>query len=60
MRPRPPEPGAVLGAIKTEPLRGSLPAHLDSRCARRLRTSAWQGRGEALSGAALEIMGHLW
>ncbi len=48
MRPSLPEPGAVLGTIKTKPLRGGLPARLDSPCARRLWVSAWPGRGKAL------------
>ena len=42
------EAGSVLGAIKTEPLRGGLWARLDSPCARRLRGSTWPGRGKAL------------
>jgi hypothetical protein len=41
MRPNLLEPGAVLGTIKTKPLRGGLPARLDSPCARRLWVSAW-------------------
>jgi len=48
MRPSLPKPGTVLGAIKTKPLRGGLPARLDSLCARRLWVSIWPGRGKAL------------
>ncbi len=47
-RPSLPEPGTVLGTIKTKPLRGGLGARLDSPCARRLLGSAWPGRGKAL------------
>jgi hypothetical protein len=43
-----PEQGSVLGPIKAEPLRGGLPARLDSPCARRLLVSARPGRGKAL------------
>ena len=48
MRPSLPEPGTVLGAVKTGPLRGGLKARLDSPCARRPPVSAWPGRGKAL------------
>jgi hypothetical protein len=47
-RPSLPEPGTVLEAVKTKPLRGGLKARLDSPCARRLWVSAWPGRGKAL------------
>jgi hypothetical protein len=43
-----PKPGTVLGAIKTKPLRGGLPARLDSPCARRLWISTRPGRGKAI------------
>ncbi len=55
-RPSLPEPGTVLGAIKTKPLRGGLPARLDSPCARRLRVSTWLGRGKALSNRTRKWM----
>ena len=48
IRPSLPEEGTVLGTIKTKPLRGGLPARLDSPCARRLPVGAWPGRGKAL------------
>ena len=48
-RPSLPEPGTLLGTIKTEPLRGGQHARLESPCARRLPVSTWPGRGKALS-----------
>ena len=48
LRPSLPEPGTVLAAIKTKPLRGGQKARLDSPCARCLWVSAWPGRGKAL------------
>lgn len=48
MRPNLPEPGTVLGTIKTKPLRGGLPARLDSPRARRLYVSVRPGRGKAI------------
>ena len=46
MRPSLPEPGAVLGTIKTKPLRGGLPARLDSPC------GVWGGEGGGGEGGS--------